>query len=207
MNVLQLKKLSAKQVISLFSVDVKPPYINGNDPARTGTLHSHWLWSHDSPWHRRHSEFCFKTGNQYCSDPNGVSYHGNTIHLVIGISSREEDSLQELMQITDILLKPEKCHQFLNASSKQEFIDMINQNYLKKEVCKNERKTSISQKLQKFGSVLAGMVIPNIGAFIGFGLITAFFLETGWTPNAKLAKLISVNLKLLTSNLNWTYWW
>ena len=46
------------------------------------------------------------------------------------LSSREEDSLQELMQITDILLKPEKCHQFLNASSKQEFIDMINQNYV-----------------------------------------------------------------------------
>ena len=62
--------------------------------------------------------------------PHGVSYHGNTIHLVIGISSREEDPLQELMQITDILLKPEKCHQFLNASSKQKFIDMINQNYV-----------------------------------------------------------------------------
>ena len=44
--------------------------------------------------------------------------------------SREEDPLQELMQITDILLKPEKCHQFLNASSKQKFIDMINQNYV-----------------------------------------------------------------------------
>ena len=32
-----------------------------------------------------------------------------------------------------------------------------------------KEKTSISQKLQKFGCVLAGMVIPNIGAFIGFG--------------------------------------
>ena len=60
-----------------------------------------------------------------------------------------------------------------------------------------KEKTSISQKLQKFGSVLAGMVIPNIGAFIGFGLITAFFLETGWTPNAKLAKLISPILNYL----------
>ena len=60
-----------------------------------------------------------------------------------------------------------------------------------------KEKTSISQKLQKFGSVLAGMVIPNIGAFIGFGLITAFFLETGWTPNAKLAKLITPILNYL----------
>lgn len=58
-------------------------------------------------------------------------------------------------------------------------------------------KTSISQKLQKFGAFLAGMVIPNIGAFIGFGLITAFFLETGWTPNAKLAQLISPILSSL----------
>ena len=65
-----------------------------------------------------------------------------------------------------------------------------------------KEKTSISEKLQKFGSVLAGMVIPNIGAFIGFGLITAFFLETGWTPNAKLAKLISPILNyLLPRNL------
>lgn len=58
-------------------------------------------------------------------------------------------------------------------------------------------KTTFSQKLQKFGAFLAGMVIPNIGAFIGFGLITAFFLETGWTPNAKLANLISPILNSL----------
>ena len=74
--------------------------------------------------------FVLKPGISIVQIPHGVSYHGNTIHLVIGISSREEDPLQELMQITDILLKPEKCHQFLNASSKQEFIDMINQNYV-----------------------------------------------------------------------------
>ena len=60
---------------------------------------------------------------------NGVPYHGTMITMVIGIASREEDPLQELMQITDILLTPEKCDQFLNASSKQEFIDMINQHY------------------------------------------------------------------------------
>ena len=58
-------------------------------------------------------------------------------------------------------------------------------------------KTTVSQKLQKFGAFLAGMVIPNIGAFIGFGLITAFFLETGWTPNEKLALLITPILNSL----------
>lgn len=33
--------------------------------------------------------------------------------------------------------------------------------------------------------------MPNIGAFIAWGLITALFMETGWFPNAKIAELIS----------------
>ena len=32
--------------------------------------------------------------------------------------------------------------------------------------------------------------MPNIGAFIAWGLITALFLQTGWCPNEKLAQLI-----------------
>ncbi len=34
------------------------------------------------------------------------------------------------------------------------------------------------------------MVMPNIGAFIAWGLITALFIPTGWIPNAYLAKLV-----------------
>jgi PTS system mannitol-specific IIC component len=34
------------------------------------------------------------------------------------------------------------------------------------------------------------MVIPNIGAFIAWGLITSFVIPTGWTPNETLAKLV-----------------
>ena len=44
--------------------------------------------------------------------------------------------------------------------------------------------------LQKVGGFMAGMVIPNIGAFIAWGLTTALFLPLGWLPNAHLAKLI-----------------
>lgn len=36
--------------------------------------------------------------------------------------------------------------------------------------------------VQKFGSFLSGMIMPNIAAFIAWGLITAFFIPTGWTP-------------------------
>jgi len=47
------------------------------------------------------------------------------------------------------------------------------------------------EKLQQFGGFLAGMVIPNIGAFIAWGLITALFIPTGWIPNETFAKLVS----------------
>src|SRR5258706_10738425 len=46
------------------------------------------------------------------------------------------------------------------------------------------------EKLQQFGGFLAGMVIPNIGAFIAWGLITALFIPTGWIPNEMFAKLV-----------------
>jgi PTS system mannitol-specific IIC component len=48
----------------------------------------------------------------------------------------------------------------------------------------------MKEKLQQFGGFLAGMVIPNIGAFIAWGLITALFIPTGWLPNEYFAKLV-----------------
>lgn len=44
--------------------------------------------------------------------------------------------------------------------------------------------------VQKFGRFLSGMVMPNIGAFIAWGLITALFIPTGWIPNESLASLV-----------------
>jgi len=46
-------------------------------------------------------------------------------------------------------------------------------------------------KIQSFGRFLSGMVMPNIGAFIAWGFITALFIEAGWIPNARLATLVS----------------
>lgn len=43
--------------------------------------------------------------------------------------------------------------------------------------------------VQKFGKFLSGMVMPNIGAFIAWGFITALFIEAGWIPNANLASI------------------
>jgi PTS system mannitol-specific IIC component len=49
---------------------------------------------------------------------------------------------------------------------------------------------SLRVRVQKFGSFLSGMVMPNIGAFIAWGLITALFIPDGWIPNERLAELV-----------------
>ena len=49
---------------------------------------------------------------------------------------------------------------------------------------------SLRAKLQAFGSFLTKMVLPNIGAFIAWGIVTALFIETGWLPNEHLSKLV-----------------
>ncbi|WP_070000742.1 PTS mannitol transporter subunit IICBA [Cellulosilyticum sp. I15G10I2] len=50
--------------------------------------------------------------------------------------------------------------------------------------------TKLHGGVQKFGRFLSGMVMPNIGAFIAWGLITALFIPTGWTPNENLSTLV-----------------
>ncbi|MDQ0735717.1 PTS mannitol transporter subunit IICBA [Arthrobacter agilis] len=46
--------------------------------------------------------------------------------------------------------------------------------------------TSARVRVQKFGTFLSGMIMPNIGAFIAWGLITALFIEKGWLPVPQL---------------------
>jgi PTS system mannitol-specific IIC component len=53
------------------------------------------------------------------------------------------------------------------------------------------------ERLQQFGGFLAGMIIPNIGAFIAWGLITALFIPTGWIPNAQFGALVTPMINYL----------
>ncbi len=46
-------------------------------------------------------------------------------------------------------------------------------------------------RVQAFGGFLTAMVIPNMGAFIAWGFITALFIPTGWIPNEGFAQLVS----------------
>jgi len=65
---------------------------------------------------------------------------------------------------------------------------------------KNERKTkdkTVLVKVQRFGNFLSGMVMPNLGVFVAWGLITALFIPTGWIPNQHLGALVSPILTYL----------
>ncbi len=44
--------------------------------------------------------------------------------------------------------------------------------------------------VQKFGTFLSNMIMPNIGAFIAWGFITALFIDVGWLPNPDLAEMV-----------------
>ncbi|WP_079515160.1 PTS mannitol transporter subunit IICBA [Rossellomorea marisflavi] len=50
--------------------------------------------------------------------------------------------------------------------------------------------STVKVKIQKFGNFLSSMVLPNIGAFIAWGLITALFIPDGLIPSESLAKLV-----------------
>lgn len=52
-------------------------------------------------------------------------------------------------------------------------------------------------KIQRMGRFLSGMIMPNIGAFIAWGLITAFFIPTGWTPSERLVQLVGPMITFL----------
>ena len=47
----------------------------------------------------------------------------------------------------------------------------------------------IKAKVQQLGSHLSSMVMPNIGAFIAWGVITALFIPDGFLPNEQLASM------------------
>ncbi|MDB8652486.1 PTS mannitol-specific transporter subunit IIBC [Streptococcus anginosus] len=60
-----------------------------------------------------------------------------------------------------------------------------------------EEKTSLKVKVQKLGTSLSNMVMPNIGAFIAWGVLTALFIADGYLPNKQLAAIVSPMLTYL----------
>lgn len=68
------------------------------------------------------------------------------------------------------------------------FIEMTNS---------NQSNSAAKVKIQRFGSYLSGMIMPNISGFIAWGIITALFIPTGWLPYEDFAKLADLMVKYL----------
>jgi mannitol-specific phosphotransferase system IIC component len=62
---------------------------------------------------------------------------------------------------------------------------------------KHREGPGVQATIQRLGGYLAGMIMPNISAFIAWGLITALFFPTGWWPNEQLAKLVGPIISVL----------
>lgn len=59
--------------------------------------------------------------------------------------------------------------------------------------------TSVSARVrvQRVGTFLSNMIMPNIAAIIAWGLITAFFIPDGWIPNEKIATMVGPTIYYL----------
>jgi mannitol PTS system EIICBA or EIICB component len=61
----------------------------------------------------------------------------------------------------------------------------------------NGQRTGARVHVQRFGTFLSNMIMPNIAAIIAWGLITAFFIPDGWTPNEKIATMVGPTIFFL----------
>lgn len=60
-----------------------------------------------------------------------------------------------------------------------------------------DQSSGMRAKVQAFGGFLTNMVLPNIGAFIAWGILTALVIETGWLPNEDLATIVGPAINYL----------
>lgn len=65
------------------------------------------------------------------------------------------------------------------------------------DVTNEGKQVSMRARVQAFGGFLTNMVLPNIGAFIAWGIATALFIPTGWFPNESLNELVGPTVSYL----------
>ncbi|MEA5055089.1 MAG: PTS mannitol transporter subunit IICB, partial [Propionicimonas sp.] len=63
------------------------------------------------------------------------------------------------------------------------------------------KKGSARVAVQKFGTFMSGMIMPNIAAIIAWGIITALFIGVGPFPNSTIAALVDPMLKIMLPTL------
>jgi PTS system mannitol-specific IIC component len=69
---------------------------------------------------------------------------------------------------------------------------------MKKTICPTKKeKIKMKARWQRFGGFMTAMIIPNMAAFIAWGLITALFIPTGWIPNERFVELVGPMINYL----------
>lgn len=58
------------------------------------------------------------------------------------------------------------------------------------ETSTNKSNVTILDRIRKFGGFMSNMVMPNLGAFVGWGIMAALFIPNGWLPNENLNQLV-----------------
>ena len=58
-------------------------------------------------------------------------------------------------------------------------------------------RTTARVRVQKFGTFLSNMIMPNIGAIIAWGFVTALFIGVGPFPNDQLASIVDSSIYFL----------
>lgn len=52
-------------------------------------------------------------------------------------------------------------------------------------------------RIRKFGGYMSNMVMPNLGAFVGWGIIAALFIPSGWMPNEDFNQMVGPMLRFM----------
>lgn len=60
-----------------------------------------------------------------------------------------------------------------------------------------QARASARVRVQKFGTFLSNMIMPNIGAIIAWGFVTALFIDVGPFPNAQIASVVGPSIYFL----------
>ena len=123
----------------------------------------------------------------------------STVLILLVPDKVDEKALETMGVLSESIIENTNLLDILHQGSKAEIyleLEKIYTNYFKKKYKKGNGGLKMSEakagnvaqeKMQKFGRFLSGMVMPNIGAFIAWGLLTALFIPTGWIPNEYLA--------------------
>lgn len=137
--------------------------------------------------------WCVKTGMSLTLLKQEVQFADDDepVKLLIGLSAANADShIGAIRALSELLCEEENPQHYLllNQKNSWRILSPAHNHFLLDRIL--SWNTSLLVQGPGFWGFLTAMVIPNIGAFIARGFITALFIPTGWMPNEHFAKIV-----------------